>query len=268
MKNVKSRLRFARGHHEETFSSTLWSTSNRPDEHELEQIRKGAKSCGYYPDVQTLIHKGCEEKTIFLFAAGHVRFETTNVEAKLEAVSGYDKKAIKALRERCDAMASEIEHLHNIELPGRTTYTALLRKFGGPGQGGLYPVSERFVSDIERLPRILKEYSSTLICWPHPLYRKRLSDKRWKGRWLTILCSYVEGVTGRAHYKEIASLVNSVEEFDERHKARRVLGKRNGTSEINVRKAVANFRRRNSDEWEKIQTKCRLMAERNRGFFG
>lgn len=256
------RLRFAQTSKVQEPNATFWSAPDGLNDDDLDKFWRFAKSSGYSSIIQTLIDKGCGERVLFVLATRYARFEIAHIEAKLKRASGYGERAFKALQKRCQQIAAQIEHLNHVKLPNGFTFVAGLREFGGPGQGGLYPISERFVSDMERLPSILKEYSDSLNLWPHPLYRKLLSDKRWKVRWLAMLCRYVRAVTSRAHYKEIASLVNVADEFRESSKTKRILQNKGVLDATDVRKAVANFRRRNPHEWSNIETPCLEMARR------
>ncbi len=188
--------------------------------------------------------------------------QRASLEDRIQKATGKTRKQIESLRRRLTALAEEIERLNNLELPGRMSFTELIRTFGDLEVGA---------SDIEEsmalayrfdcLPTFLREYSENLKRWPHPSYRRLLSDRNWESFRLVQLCLWVKAMTGEFHYAKIAGLLTVCAEFAETRfeepEAQPVL-------EDHVRHNITNFKVRNPPIYERAEYLAQFAAKRDR----
>jgi hypothetical protein len=241
------------------------------DATQIRKFRQFAEKRLEYKDVRALARKSTEiEETLIQLADAYCLADTTPLDVKIENMSGYSKKRLKAFRKRLQKVASQIEAISEVQFPTGQSAIEIMRAFGGRDLGGLVPMlsEERFeiISSFERLPSILRQYSMCLADWPHAEFRKKLSDRNWQALPLANLCAFVHAITNANHFENIASLLNLVDEFNHgswgkaQSKRQPINSRWDGEG---IRKNLQNFVQRNTAVWVRIQTLAKLAAERS-----
>lgn len=261
---------------------SLWFPLKFWDEKQLAQFREFAKKRLDYREVQPLFasDKMLEENIIQL-AAAFMMFDHQPLDKKLEKLSRYNSKSLKRFRSKVLDMASEIQRINTLPLPGAATATQLIWDLGredispylAPGTESLQDLA----LDVERLPHVLREYAETLRSWPHPSYRENFSDRNWEARPLALLHALVQAVHQEPLYEKIAVLLTIVRDFAA-EKLNRPPRRRGRPSEGDatanslpegavvdgaaVRRTLFNFKDRNPDVWSRIRRRAAIAAER------
>jgi hypothetical protein len=215
------------------------------------------KSCDNYK-VHQAFFKTCGPELLFEAAAAHCFPNSLALEATIEKKTGYSRKKIGSFAKRVRRVGEEIARFNSLPLPGEETFMKVLEDFGdvSPGMEESTSVSAR----LNSLPSLLAEYNEALKKWPHPTYRRLLSERNWGAYRLVQLCLYVKAVTGDFHYDEIADLLTAVAEFGE-VRLNEPPSENPITADL-IRHNVNSFRERNPRVYERTEIKARFVAAR------
>jgi hypothetical protein len=206
------------------------------------------------------------------------KLKLTPVDRKLELATGYSKVRIRGVASRLRSLASAIDELNELKLPGGEMWITLLETRGREDLGWLPGVkgTARLASQFKRLPGNMTAYAKALKEWPHPDYRKRYSDRNWQTRRLAQLCALVQAIhDGEKRFEEIASLLTLANAFVAQtpslaeyivpvsSRARLKLSGVVVDAEL-VRKNLANFKKRLPKDWEVMERGATSFIEKNR----
>jgi hypothetical protein len=177
------------------------------------------------------------------------------LDRKLQNIAGYTRKRLASLEKQLKTTAAEIRRLNTAELPGGVNFIEVLPLLGDPDVEYFIDLAARF----ECLPTYLEEYGDAVKQWPHPKYRKLLSDRNWGTFRLVQLCLWVRAVANDCHYDKVASLLSAVAEFRDRRL------KRTPSEPITadlIRHKLRYFRERNPLVYKSIEQRAKIAAER------
>lgn len=203
--------------------------------------------------------ESCDPDLLIDRAVAYCVPKSVELDRKIQDLVGYARKRLESLKKHLRTTAAEIRRLNTTELPGGVNFIEVLRLLGPSTDG---PDVEYFIdlaARFERLPTYLEEYGDALRQWPHPAYRKWLSDRNWGTFRLAELCLWVRAVTNEFHYDKIASLLTAVAEFAQRRVRKpppEVI-----TPDL-VRHNLGYFQERNPLAYEYLEQKTKLAADR------
>lgn len=261
---------------------SIWPSLNSLDEKQLAAFRRFANGRSDFREISPLFYDGTSlEEPFTQMAAAYVMFDARPLDKKLQQVSGYNSQSLKGFRKKVLDLASEIERLNTLPLPGAATALELIWELGREDISNFYAAGtesiQEFVLDIERIPNLLRGFAETLRSWPHPSYRTRFSDRNWEARPLAMLCAVVDSVHQDPHFEEIAVLLTLMKDFAvqalhrppirrgrpaEGYPAVSIWQPGAVVDAASVKRTLVNFQRRNPDVWSLIQRRAATVAQR------